>query len=673
MCAIWTKRLKGLTFLVTAVVVIGGRCWSATPDPGLDTLTDVIVGHSNKGPYLLSWTEIDPKTISIVVTGRTLGRGDYTIDLAKGMLWFSANLLQDVAARVSYKTTSKSRSTTGTASLPMTFDVFGSKNSNLQVTGVHVQTDPQRPDSGKTIVGLSGDQTWGTSKLTSRVLMSQDNDARRGEEGGNAERSVVNVGAETRVGAFTFKGSYLTAGSKFTGQKEYGIAAGRQQSDFAVHFVPNKRVEAVASFKTTENTAGENKGAASVAQQQKVIVSPTDTTRVSLTHSTAESANTTSGAQRTAETSGVNIEQKIASGTSAAVSLENTTLNSGGKSEGITTRQASVSSKPSDKVDVAAHVTQKSSDVQGDELKTSASVTLKPMDKVAVQASHARTESTTAGLATDTSVSFKASAASNTEVKGAFTEKTAKDRLQYRRDISLTSSPWKYARLSAMFSQKGANEQDDVTKGASLELTPFSHTRFGAGYKYTQAGSQVMTITDYSASSKPVRFMEVSGSYRDRELGQDYAPDSADMRVAIAPFDYFTLRGSYQANPENLKGEIQNYQASTAGVQVKVGSVGLTADLSQKDEYELGQRSEERAFGLEMPAFGRGRLTTGYKTAQYFGGAGRSTNTYLLGYRRDLGSLFNLSLTGYYTRYREGSSLPDNDEYSAEAALGIRF
>lgn len=660
---------------IVAVAVLAltcGGCVLASAQGG-ETVTDVIIGHNKKGPYTLSWTEVDKSSIVAIISGRTLRSSDYAIDNTKGMLSFSSVLLQDAIVRVTYRTTAKSQRTAGVASVPVTLNLFSGPDAKLQVTGIHVQTDPKNPDAAKTIVGLSGSKLWGTtSKLDSQLMVSQENDAAGGSQGSAADRSVIKVGGETQVGNVKFTGSMLCVGDKFGGEKECKLAPGKQASAFAVRFTPGKRVEASASITTDRSTAGANQGAGTVTQEQKVVVSATDTTKVSLAHSTTATQTSAANSGSQVETSQVSVAQQIGNTTSASVSMQNTTVNANGKAEGTTTQQVSVTSKPTDNIGVNAQVQQITSDTQGETVKTTTSVQVKPIKQVSVAATHATQESKTTGLATDTAVSFNASAASSTEIKGTLVQKNTNNHVQYQRDLSLSSRPASFARVTAVFSQKGVDDQQDVTQGAALELTPLKHTRLTAGYKSIRTGSQSLTITDYAASTKPVSFLELSGSYRDREMLQDFAPDTMAVQVAFAPVKFVSVRGTYQENPEDDKGQVQKYEATTAGVQVKVGSIGVYADLSHKDVYVLQQQSQEHSFGLEVPAFGRGKLTTGYRMARLFGDVGTGANTYTMGYRHDLGSVFNISLTGNYTQYRS-NNVSARDEYNAQATVGIKF
>jgi hypothetical protein len=46
-----------------------------------EMVTDVIVGRNNKGPYALSWTNIDSSSVVVICNGLMLKRGEkYNID-----------------------------------------------------------------------------------------------------------------------------------------------------------------------------------------------------------------------------------------------------------------------------------------------------------------------------------------------------------------------------------------------------------------------------------------------------------------------------------------------------------------------------------------------------------------------------------------------------------------
>lgn len=671
--AVVSKKVIIAALVLWALLSSCAEVWCASAEPVGGIVTDVIVGRNNKGPYHLSWTEIDPKSVVAVINGRTLGRDEYAIDTSKGTVSFSAVLLRDALVRFTYSLTPKSKKNAGNTSIPVTLKLLSKDDANLQITGLHVAADPGNPNAGKTIIGLSGERAWSAGKVNSQLLTSQDNDAPDRDQGSAMDRSVLKVGAEAGNGPLKFTGSLLNAGEKFSGEKEFGIAAGRQESDFAVRFNPGKRVEAAASMKTVEDTAGKNKGSGSVVHEQTLALTPSDATRVSLSHTVKETHTAAADSEKKTQTSRLNVDQQIGDTTKASLTMENTTVDASGKSEDTSIQKLSVASKPVEQVNISAHVQQKNSDSAGEEFSAAAVVQVKPGNQMAIEAAHSTVQSSVSGVATDTSVAVKALAPGNTEIKAALVEKSARDLDKYQRDISLVSRPTGYARITGVFSQKGINDQDHVTTGAALELTPFSHTRLGGGYTYIDNGASVLRISDFSASSRPWNFLEFSGSYRDREARQDNAVDSTVVKLALAPRKSFSLTAAYQSNPENEKGEIQPHDLSTIGARMRFGTVGLSAEVSKREDRRLMQESEERSIGLELPAFGTGRLTTGYRMARLFGSAETGTDTYTLGFRRDIGSTFNLLLSGRYTQYKGATADPNRAEYGADASLGIRF
>ena len=183
-----------------------------------------------------------------------------------------------------------------------------------------------------------------------------------------------------------------------------------------------------------------------------------------------------------------------------------------------------------------------------------------------------------------------------------------------------------------------------------------------------------MRIQDYAAELKPWNLLSLNGSYRYRDSSDTDSPDTSAMSLSLVPTKLFTLTGTYQLNPEDSSGAIQNINSKALSVATQIGSFGLTTKYSCKDEYTLDRFSDEKNVGLVMPFFGNGKLTTGWKMSRLLDGSNTATQTYSLGYSHSVGSDFSLSLTGYYTEYLQNQMvMPDKTEYSAEASLGIKF
>lgn len=705
--------MRGLVALIAAAVAaalfVASPCLSQSITGGSDYVTDVIVGKNTKGPYSLSWTDIDTDSLSVVINGRSLKRNkDYRIDPAKGVLSFDSVLINDAIVRVSYRTIpGKSKRAGGQLNIPITLDLLQGQDASMQVTGLYAQDDPKNPDAAKTVVGLGGERKWAAGKANSLLLLSQRHTAGgSGDQGDFWSRAGFKFDGDTSVGALKFSGSVLHSGSDFAGANEYGLGLGKEARSFAAEYAPGGPLSARAVYEQAEDTAGKTKGTRSLIHEQSLVYSPGDATKLSLTHSLRETAAAAEGSEKKVDSNLIRLDQRLGARASATASFEDASISAGGAQDQVRTQSLQLTGSPSANLSLRGALSQKNSELHGEEQQLSAGftaapnkqvkldvdvgalendnvgeqtrtdvkLTTSPIPQLAVQAAYSGADSSKLGQTSSANLKFQAKPTDNIELAGSFVDSAQNDECRFQRDLTLSSSPTDSAKLSALFSQKGINDWDDVTRGAVLELTPASHTKLGAGYTYTEAGAQTLRVRDYSVSTRPWSFFSATGSLRDRDIEHVGAPDTASITVSLAPVRYFTISGDYQSNPEDKKGVVQHYRAANVGLSTRIGSVGLSGAFTEKDEYQIDRMSDEKRFGLEMPAFGNGRLNTGYKIGRFFGAGEAVSQTYSLGYQHSIGSDFSLSLTGYYTRWlQDRMPVPEKTEVSAEASLGIRF
>jgi hypothetical protein len=649
---------------------------TTTTSDALGTVTDIIVGHDNKGPYSLSWTQIDSSSITAVLNGRTLRKDtDYNIDATNGIISFNSVLLNDAIVHVSYKKTTSSKSNTGAVSVPVSLNLMEGRTASLSVTGLYAQ-DADSSGDGKTVIGVGGNKTWSGGKVESLFLMSQQNsDVDDTDESMSTwDRSAMKLGDSTTIGGLKLTGSYTRAGSGFLGSKEYSMKAGQQAMNIAGAYDLSKSFQATFKFNDTDQTSGDDQGAYSRVNEQGMTFAPTGATNISIAHSTTETGNTTvDDSEKTVESEQLKISQGIGAKTKATVSVQNVSTTDNDSTDQVQTRQASITTTAVPGMNVQGAVVQKDSQTDGAEQNMSAAVTVSPISQVNVKAAFSQTDSEKNGQSASTNLTVKLKPVESLLVEGKIIDKSQNEDENFQRDLSLSATPIKNAKLTAQFSQKGENELDDVTKGAALEVSPFSNTKLSAGLKYVESGESILTIHDYAASTSPWRFISLSGSFRDRELLLEEAVDTKKLNLALAPLSFINLTGDYQENPEDTSGNIQQYKSTAMGMKLKFGSFGLLTNYTTKDEYACSRMSDEREVGLEMAAFGHGKLKTTYKIARVLDGS-ETSNAYSLGYEHSLGSDFSLSLTGYYYRYLEDQMVvPDKSEYKSELNLGIKF
>lgn len=637
---------------------------------GSDMVTDVIVGHGNKGPYALSWTGFDPATMRVVVNGMTLKQRDnYAVDPAKGAISFNSTVLNDTIVRVTYSVASRNaKRNPKTVNVPVTLNVFQSQGAKVDLSGLYTQDDPNNPDGGKVLVGLGGERNWSNSKVTTQVYVTQRNRSGNGDEAGIWDRAALRVGAENTMGRFRFSGSMLQSGQAFEGGKETGFGVGRRASDLGVSFAANPNLSASARMQQNEDTASGNR---SSLIEQSVSATLKPGTNVALSHSTSETSTSAADSLRTVDSTGLRIDTKLSPDTTAAVTAGLSTTTAGGSSETLLTQSAAVSSRIGSG---QVNLSQRSFGDQGREQTYAFGGQIKPIHWLALQAALNASESTVSGAASKTDLAVQFNPNNRVQLQARMQTNAATNAEQFQRDVSIVSSPLSFARLIASYSQRGVNENDDVTQQARLEMTPFARTTIVAGVRRDYNASSARIVTDYGAQTSPVKFVTFSGSLRQRQATALDMPDSATMQIALSPAKFVAFTGAYQTNPEDQHGQIMSYNAADVGLRMQLGSVGVTTNYKSKNEYMSQRLSDEGRLGLELPVFGTGRLSTGVAVARQLDGSTLSSNTYQLGYSQAMGSAFSFSLTAYYTQYlMNRSALPDRTEYNAEASLGVRF
>ena len=673
---------------------------------GLGTVTDVIVGHNSRGPYTLTWTGFSLDGITAVINGRFLRRGaDYNIDPVKGIISFNATLTNDSIVSVTYRTVpNKSQRASGGVNLPVALDLFRGQGGGMKLTGLYAQDDPKNPNAYKTIVGLGGDRKWTGGKIDSMLLLSQHNDSNNGSLW---DRAAMKFGGETNVGGVKLTGSFLHAGDDFGGAKEYGVGLGKRLMDLGAFYSLGNAFQASAKFLSSADSAGATSGTYSRASEQKVAYKPTESTKISMARTVTENGTAVAGSNKSLNSDVLAVTQGIGAKTTAVATLENARTTTGAVEDSVRTRQLALTSSALDHVSLRTLISQKHSELYGDErgfvfgvaanptaqvnvdmavgtlaneqvgnqTSTDVKVTASPIQQVAVQASYSGTDSSKLGQTSKTNVGVKLNPVGNVQLQTNVVGSTQNDNQQIQRDFGLSSNVAKYAKVTAQMSQKVANTWDDVTKGAALELTPLARTRLSAGYKSIETGSRLTTIRDYSAESKLWSVFNFNGSLRDRTANEDMAPDTSALQVALSPFKLFSVTGDYQYNPEDQTGAVQKYKSTAVGLNTHFGSLGVTTNYTAKDEYQLAKLSDERKLGVELPLFSRhGQITSGYKIARLLDGSQSVCRTYSLGLRHAIGSDFSLSLTGNYVQFLQNQAIqPDKTEYSAEGSLGLKF
>ena len=441
--------------------------------------------------------------------------------------------------------------------------------------------------------------------------------------------------------------------------KDSEKTGGEAGAGVAMKVTPNKRMSIDAGF---SNVRSEKKGEITTTAV-KVAASPADRVQMGLDFSRLD--NDAGGVTKT----GLSVAANPLDRLSLGVNLSRTDPDKGPT---VTSTAVRIAAKPVDRVSMGVDVS-KVDNEKGAVTSTAVKVAANPSDRVDVAADASWLDAAGGGQSTS-GVRVTAQPTDRTRVEASYAGKQVdKGPGEQQKGVRVESQPASFMKLSAAMANKEVGSQVSVTREAGFELAPSGRLRLASSYRQSGPEQASTTVRDYSGTLKPADFLEVSGSYKNRNNAGAAPLDSKSLNVVLGPSGApLRFTGQYTYNPEDKKGNVQRFSSTTAGIEMRVGIVGLTGAYTEKDEYLAGRMSQETEVAMNMPVFGHGRLKTGCKMSSLVAASPQSTVTYSIGYTHDLGSLFNLALTGELVHSEMGAAGPEQ-EYKATAKIGIRF
>ncbi|MBI2843974.1 MAG: hypothetical protein HYX78_11295 [Armatimonadetes bacterium] len=679
---------------------------TAMVQPASADVTDILIGKGAKGPYFLSWKNIESEGETVIVSGRKLMRGpDYTIDPASGTVAFAESVPQDAIVRITYRQVpGKSTTNGGGIDLPVNMRLLDRDDANLDVLGFYKAGDGKSSPSGSGVIGLSGGMKLGENSDFTSMFMINQGDSNQPNKGVLPDRSAMKLGTQTSVGGLLFKGSFARVGEQFAGSKQYGLQHAKELLDLAaVWGKESDVVSASFTYKEQEDLGGAQKGTAQTTSEQKVVLNLPSAPKLTLSHTTNEKEHS-SGASSGISTDAIQLEQTFGAKTTAVAAVEKSELTSGQSKDNVDTTRVGLHSTAIDKVELRGGIAWKeseqygsetgidvgvkaapgnrvkidanfsnvNSELRGEQTKTAVKVVSNPLDRVDLVADYTSLNAQTGGQ-TATAVKMTARPMDRMKLEASYSGKQFDQRAdEAQRAVRLEAQPASYIKVSAGMAQKDTGDLQDTNQEARLEIAPSDKLRIATAYRETNNGQSVTTIRDYSGQVKPAEFLQVSGAYKNRESTSAEELNTTSLGLALEPFKTFKITGQYARNPEDKKGNIQRLNSASLGLQMRLGVFGISGGYSEREEYMAGLTSLEKEVGVHVPMFGHGRLTTGLKMAEAVQLAEQSTVTYSIGYTHIIGSSFSLSLAGELTRYEQDLML-QQEEYKATAKLGLKF
>ena len=581
--------------ILTAVYMDASLCFAQSMVGANGEITEIVVGHNTKGPYTLSWTDIDPRSVSITLDSRTLKNGeDYNIDTAKGMIAFDRIVVQDALVRVSYKTTpGKSKANSGNMNIPVSLDLVSRQDTNLSITGLYAQGDPKKPDTTKTIVGIGAGKTWGATKINSQFMVSQQNaDGKSNDQASSWDKTVMKLGSETKLGGLTLSGNFAHAGNSFGGAKEYKTDVGKDAMDMAAAFSSGKYLQTSFKFKKNDDATAAGKGAYSQSSEQSINLSPTGSTRMSFVRNSSETGNN-AGLGKLTDVTSMRIDQKFTDKTIATATMDDSKTMTGTKLEEIQSRVFSLKSTQITGLNIEASAAQKNTAAAGEERTMMANVASDAGKKISWTAGIANSDSKK-GFVTSNNYGLRfADKLMQMQFKSSQSSQVGKE--TYERGVLLTSAFIGKSKLTADYTDKGINDKQDTSLGFAIDVSPIAGMGLAMSHRTSTFSNSARTIdynmlriaqsfgnkTDATVSIQSTNV--VDGAKTDQTTIQ-----SVSLNTAAAPGIDVKLSTTQQQSTQS-----GNASSQTAGI--KVAPKGVPVVLQG-----TGSRSQSLKNGLEQ-------------------------------------------------------------------------
>jgi hypothetical protein len=609
---------------------------ASSSDLPLGYVRDVIQGNRTRGPYLLSWKGIPANRESVIIDGRRALRGvDYQVDPAKGQIAFTSPLSQTSLAMVEYPLDpATSVRNDATFTVPLELDLYSSGNSSLKLTTVYTQkgsADAARSDS---LLGLTGSTALSpTTKLETALLLKPDSG---GSSSSLGDRAGGRVGLTTTLApGLSLSGAYATAGHQMAAGKDRGITAGRSVQDLALAWKPEGgRLALDSAYQRVDMDSRAGGG-------------ETTSVRHSLGYALSKDARITY--------TRLDTQKDVGGGSSRSVT---DTLQLAGKLGDRTSAKFTwTGAENNDSVLRTQHLSVNSALLTG----------------VAVDASYRVSESSREGQATALDVGVTAAPAKNVEVKAAFSDRDSTvSGPDTSGSIRVAARPAERLKVSAGIADRQAGQVGIRSRDLRIESQPLEFLSVSGGYAFNDSGNTSVVVRDIAATARPWGFATVEGVFKNRDSSSSEVNTSA-LALSVAPVSFLGITASLSQNPEDNKGNVQYFDARSLGVKANIGILSLTGGYSSKEEYLAGREWWETRLGLGVRLARATHLTGGYEYSETQASQGLSSRRLTVGLRRDLGSDFNLLLSGSRTDV-EQSSIPGTDRrYEAEVRLGVRF
>lgn len=245
--------------------------------------------------------------------------------------------------------------------------------------------------------------------------------------------------------------------------------------------------------------------------------------------------------------------------------------------------------------------------------------------------------------------------------------------------ISAEVAALKKTKLSAMVTDRYDKDGEHRNGEALVQLPklPIGQTQLSGGVQIATDPGQERLVGIFAATTHPVRYLEFAGDARLRNslMADDKTDPNAlntyGFKLNFAPSKRFQLTGGITINPEQ-DGSVKKIQRNAFGLQTDWGLLAFHSQVGVDQDYISSRFSDTSEVGVDFHVTRADTFTTGFRGQNYFNQSTTGTYSYLLGFKRRLGSAVDLMINGSYTQ-STNSAETAKPELKTEAKVGLKF
>lgn len=644
----WAWGLIAVSLVIAASVParasLSARFGGEVAEVQRHAATDLIWGNGGKGPYKLSHRPIVPGTLSVRLNGaRELLPADYHVDHAAGTITFTTALSKDHIARVAYTyrpggTGAAMEVASGPLSLNLAeLQVGAGINSTVKLVGAWRATDPG--EVPLTAVGVGLDTQVGSHTRVSSLIAVTPRSAQNGVGG---DTTGMQIAAETATRRAKARASYLRTGEAFAGAKDYQWQQGIEKLDLSGAYALSSRLSAQTEYQRTEEAADGQTARVKTLLSNALTADITPLSRLTLRRH-EEEVSAPGDSESTKVSERVQLDQRLGKMGTAQVHHEVMVDGRGSEEQTTQTTGMKLDARVTNSTRVVAQRLETRAEEQEPAIKTQVALSAGVSGgKIKFEGEYSEHERP--GLAAE-------------EIQGARVEAT----------------PLGGVKIGGGVRQLQTGAQVELQKHAQVEVrAPAGIQLAGRFQEQTDgAGNKLGLVRAVDASMKPLRGIEMSGTYKEREERDQRGPFTRGLRIRLAPVKFLQLTGGLIQNPEE-EGVVVQERRRTMGLRSELGWLTFTGDLAQRFDVSARPLAEELRLGMTLNLSAYDLLFTTYKVAEETGAAALTTIHYGFGYSRRVANSLDLSLESELLE-RLGENSTEEDEVRARASLNMRF